>query len=58
MTVQVHPVETEESPQQKKQKLTEERKKSDANLISLWDERADVGGIVRSRNRRNDEKGG
>mgnify|MGYP006959940170 CR=1 FL=1 len=57
MTVQVHPVETEDDLRPEKQKPATERKKSDPNLINLWDERTDVGvDIVRMRDRRNDEK--
>jgi len=51
--------ETGTSPKPEKCKSADERKQSDHNLISLWDERTDVGGgIVRLRNRREDEKGG
>ncbi len=57
MTVQVHPVETEGDLRPEKQKPATVQKKSDPNLINLWDERTGVGvDIVRMRDHRNDEK--
>ena len=57
MTVQVHPVETEDDLRPEKQKPATVQKKSDPNLINLWDERTGVGvDIVRMRDHRNDEK--
>ena len=46
----------ETSPAPEKRKPAVERKQGDHNLISLWDECADVGGgIVRLRDSREDE---